>query len=103
MGRKHCGKRRNCSLQAISPIPTVFSKNLYCRRVKTRACLEKVKNWVKMSEDVSLSADLYVRMCYMKNYRQELSRLVHINPFPKKPWFLRVCRTNLLKTLGEKE
>ena len=26
MGRKHCGKRRNCSLWAISPFPTVFSK-----------------------------------------------------------------------------
>ena len=22
---KHCGKRRNCSLRAISPFPTVFS------------------------------------------------------------------------------
>ena len=26
MGRKHCGKRRNCSLRAISPFPTVFSR-----------------------------------------------------------------------------
>ena len=26
-----------------------------------------------------------------------------INPFPNKPWFLRVCRTSLLKTLREKE
>ena len=25
------------------------------------------------------------------------------NPFPNKPWFLRVCRTSLLKTLREKE
>ena len=25
------------------------------------------------------------------------------NPFPNKPWFLRVCRTCLLKTLREKE
>ena len=25
------------------------------------------------------------------------------NPFPNKPWFLRVCRTSLLKTLWEKE
>ena len=25
-------KRRNCSLQAICPFPTVFSKDLYCRR-----------------------------------------------------------------------
>ena len=40
-GGKHCGKRRNCSLGAISPFPTVFSKGFYCRRVKTRACLGK--------------------------------------------------------------
>ena len=26
-----------------------------------------------------------------------------INPFPNKPWFLRVCSTILLKTLREKE
>ena len=26
---------------AISPVPTLFSKNLPCRRVKTRACLGK--------------------------------------------------------------
>ena len=41
MCRKHCGKRRNCSLRAISPFPTVFSKDLHCRHVKTRACLGK--------------------------------------------------------------
>ena len=35
------GKRRNYSLRAISPFPTVFSKDLYCRHIKTRACLEK--------------------------------------------------------------
>ena len=28
--RKHCGKRRYCSLTAISPFPTVFSKEIYC-------------------------------------------------------------------------
>ena len=28
---KHCGKRRNCSLRAISPFPTVLSKDLYSR------------------------------------------------------------------------
>ena len=26
-----------------------------------------------------------------------------INPFPNKPWFLRVCSTSLLETLWEKE
>ena len=39
--RKNCGKRRNCSLRAISPFPTMFSKDLYCRHMKTRACLGK--------------------------------------------------------------
>ena len=41
MRRKHYGKRGNCMLQAISPFPTVISKDLYCRQVKTRACLGK--------------------------------------------------------------
>ena len=40
-GRKHCGKKRNCLLQAISPFYIVFSKALHCRHVKTRACLGK--------------------------------------------------------------
>ena len=26
-----------------------------------------------------------------------------VNPFPNKPWFLRVCSTSLLKTMWEKE
>ena len=29
--------------------------------------------------------------------------LFQLTPFPNKPWFLRVCSTNLLKTLWEKE
>ena len=41
MDRKYCGKRRNCLLAAISPFPTVYTKDLYCRYVKTRACLGK--------------------------------------------------------------
>ena len=28
---ENTGKRRNCSYRAISPFPTVFSKDLYCR------------------------------------------------------------------------
>ena len=64
IGRKHRGKRRNCSLRAISPFPTGFSKGLFSRGIK---------------------------------------RWEWVNRFPNKPWFLRVCSTSLLKTLGEKE
>ena len=38
-GSKHCGKRRNCSLWAISPFPTVFSKGLLPRGVKRCHCV----------------------------------------------------------------
>ena len=34
MGRKHCGKGRNCSSRAISPFPIVFSKGLFPRGSK---------------------------------------------------------------------
>ena len=30
LSRKHCGKRRNCSLRAISLFPKMFSKAVYC-------------------------------------------------------------------------
>ena len=40
-GRKHYGKRRNCALRAISPFPTVISKDLHSRHVKTKVCLGK--------------------------------------------------------------
>ena len=30
-------------------------------------------------------------------------RYDYLNPFPTKPWFLRVCSTSLLKTLWEEE
>ena len=36
--RKHCGKRKNCSLRAIYPFPTVFSKGLFPRGVKRCLC-----------------------------------------------------------------
>ena len=37
--KKHCGKSRNCLLRANSSFPAVFSKDLCCRHLKTRACL----------------------------------------------------------------
>ena len=34
LSRKHCGKRRNCSLQAISSFPAMFLKAVCCLCVK---------------------------------------------------------------------
>ena len=38
-GRKHCGKRRNCSLWAISSFPTIFSRVVCNKMVKYCYCL----------------------------------------------------------------
>ena len=37
--RKHCWKRRNCLLRAISPFPTLISKGLFPRGVKRSHCV----------------------------------------------------------------
>ena len=47
LGRKHYGKRRNCSLRAISPFPTVFSKGLFPRGVKRcHWMFNRLINWL---------------------------------------------------------
>ena len=67
-GRKHCGKRRNCLLQAISPFPTVFSKGLFPRGVKRCHCMImriwpfKCLQWT-IVEDV---VGQWVIICYME-------------------------------------
>ena len=52
-GRKHSGKRRNCSLRAISPFPTVFFKRLVFQgRQKKSLCGNglKVEKCVKPND-----------------------------------------------------
>ena len=45
---------------------------------------------------------VYILKCFNKVRTTEFF-LPKVNPFPNKPWFLRVCSTSLLKTLWEKE
>ena len=47
-GRKLCGKRRNCSLRAISPFPTVFFKRLVQQTRKTQGIFGKGLNHLFM-------------------------------------------------------
>ena len=50
------------------------------------------------SAHIVLTRITYLEWCTL--YHTTLNDL---NPFPNKPWFLRVCITSLLKTLWEKE
>ena len=64
-GKKYCGKRRKCSLTAISPFPTVFSKDLYCKHVKTRTYL--VKQALKYDSNYfSKEAVPFKYLCFQK-------------------------------------
>ena len=77
-GLKHCEKRKNCLFRAFSPVLTRFSTAVYLLMCENVVLCGNGLTWIKT-----------FCMC--------------INPFPNKPWFLRVCRTSLLKTLWEKE
>ena len=49
MGRKHCGKWRNCSSRAISPFPTLFLKRLIVQtRKKTGLFGKGLKHYSKI-------------------------------------------------------
>ena len=58
-GRKQCGKTKNCSLQAISPLPTLFSKDMYFKHVKTRKGLI---NWCIVSNNTLYGSDAVLRV-----------------------------------------
>ena len=63
MIRKRCGKKRNCSVRAISPIPTKFSKDLYCRHIKNQGLFKKGLNLIMCtlgSESGTLSVWKYL-------------------------------------------
>ena len=63
MGRKHCEKRRNCSLRAISPFLTVFSEDLYGRHVKPDLVWKRV--------NTKLCFSLFIFYCSL--FRSNLS------------------------------
>ena len=88
-GRKQCGKRRNCSLRAISPFPTVFSKGLLPRGIKRCHCVGMGLNNYCIT--FTFAHTVFQRLL--------LSLFIKVNPFPNKSWFLCVCSTILLKIL----
>ena len=74
MGRKHCGKMRNGSLRAISPFPTVFSKDF------ERLLLQTCKNRGLFGKDQSTKSDISAMsysstVCMIKQATSEKSSL----------------------------
>ena len=68
----------------------------------TLPALVNKKN-VKPFMHVTRPLNLYHTLPNLKDLPEEDLRKNCVNPFPNKPWFLRVCSASLLKTLWEKE
>ena len=65
MGRKHCGKRRNCSLRAIPSFPIVFLKGLVShRRQKASLCGNglNVRYHLKISSETCLLSEVAISL-----------------------------------------
>ena len=59
--------------------------------------------WEKEKMLVTSIFPLYPQCFQMLSFSGSLKVGLCVNPFPNKPWFLRVCCVSLLKTLWEKE
>ena len=78
-GRKHCRKRRYCSLLAISSFSTMFSKDLNSRHIKT------VLVWRRDAEKFKIDALIY------RHSRSLLWLLNSLQHDPEKKIFLKQC------------
>ena len=58
--KKHCGKRRNCSLRAIAPFPTLFSKGLYGRHDKPGLVRERVNSLLDVKLQVAKMGESFL-------------------------------------------
>ena len=63
----------------------------------TRYKLNKVLSTLSFDRDLDPSINQAILWFFSDN------AFVFVNPFPNKPWFLRVCSTSVLKTLREKK
>ena len=66
------------------------------------------KNIVRRAWIGALAATVWLKYCRKWHWTPcnqsiNLQEILILNPFPNRPWFLRVCSTSLLKTLREKE
>ena len=85
------GKGEYAVYQHFLLFPQCFQRASFSGSLKVGIVWKKVKTFVgtQSSGNVPWSSYSVINILF--------------NPFPNKPWFLRVCSTSLLKTLWEKE
>ena len=101
------GKGEIARYEQFLLFPQCFQKACYSGASKGVIVWEWVKGGGNMLKN-HRHADLNIRKSkaeittLQQRYRTAM-HFISFNPFPNKPWFLRVCSRSLLKTLWEKE
>ena len=90
-------KRRKCWLPAFSPFPTMFSEVFLIRGHIIKQCGSEIRLHILCNLTLESWSLLSTNDPYVTLYT------LRVNPFPNKPWFLRVCSTRLMKALWEKD
>ena len=89
-------------------IPRIFSENIRTKncvtlsfeyRILTHLRYIVVENIVRKGEIACNKQFLIFSQCFLPY----MTLIFHLNPFPDKPWFLRVYSRSRLKTLWEKK
>ena len=98
-GRKHCGKRRNCSLRAISPFPAVFQKACFPGVSEgvivwewVKFCLKLLSIWRNLTLSQTTILDLPKLRVFRRKFQIYDSEMK-----------MAECSQNGSKTLWEKE
>ena len=92
----------------FSFLPTVFFKNLEATLfiIATIICRHPMLSiWISLKLFCSSQELMHFNIKTLWKTLQHADKLPlsTVNPFPNKPWFLRVCCTSLMKTQWEKE
>ena len=105
---KHCGKSRKCWLPAFSPFFTFLQMALKKKKGKkypVNFCQTTIQNESisRLQNKFHSNIEIFFKGWETMEKRQKVFFLRALNPFPKKPWFVRVCSTSLLNTEGKGE
>ena len=103
-GRKNCGKKEKLLITSNFSFPAVFSKELYCRHIKNRACLGKDQSCTKKlqvltptekafennlgkEENAGTKHFLYFELCFLPHQRlKSFFNFLPHNPNFQQPW-----------------
>ena len=93
-----------CSIQREIIITSLFRKLTKVSMNNFKIDISRISDPLEMCKNLFVFKSLFINQFeILSHVAVEALYRSYLNPFPNKPWFLRVCSTSLFKTLWEKE